>query len=189
MGLRDQMAGRTDQALSELTAGIAMMNSEPSSDFGPLAMRYIPLLQIYDSLGNSRQVQSLMKEVESMPEGELAVGMARAEIRLQHGDKSGTEQLLRELSDRYPDDDAILMKLGNLQADLKQNEQALASYQRISHWLGHPNLYVARAQSLHALGRDREALEQCDLALASAPQKDRETQFYCIQIRSEVGNK
>ena len=189
MGLRDQKAGRTDQALSELTAGIAMMNSEPSKDFGPLAMRYIPLLEIYDSLGNSRQVQSLMKEVESMSEGELAVGMARAEIRLQHGDKSGAEQLFRELSDRYPGDDALLMKLGNLQADLKQNGQALASYQRISHWLGHPNLYVAKAQSLHALGRDREALEQCDLALASAPQKDRETQFYCIQIRNEVGNK
>ena len=188
-GVRDQQAGRTDQALSELTGGIAMMNSMPSRNFGPLAMRYIPLLELYDSRGNSRQVQSLMKDVESMPEGELAAGMARAEIRLQHGDKSGAEQLLRELSDRYPDDDALLMKLGNLQADMKQNEQALATYQRISHWLGHPNLYVARAQSLHALGRDREALAQCDLALASVPRSDRETQFFCLQIRNEVGNK
>jgi tetratricopeptide (TPR) repeat protein len=188
-GVRDQEVGRTDQALSELTEGIAIMNSVPSRDFGPVAMRYIPLLQLYDSLGNSRQVESILKEVDSMPEGELAVGWALAEIRLQHSDKRGAEQILRKLADRYPDNDALLMKLGNLQADLKQNEQALDSYRRISHWLGHPNLYAARAKSLHALGRDHEALEQCELALASAPPNDRETQFVCLEIRNEAGNK
>ena len=188
-GLHDQKAGRDDQAIKELTEGIAMMKSAPSRDFSPLAMRYIPLLELYDSLGNSRQVESLLKEVDAMPEGELAVGMARAEIRLQHSDKNGAEQILRQLSDRYPDDDALTMKLGNLQADLKQNEQALATYQRIPHWLGQPNLYAAKARSLHALGRDREALEQCDLALASVPPNDRETQFVCAEIRNEAGNK
>lgn len=188
-GERDQARGDTHQALLELTKAIGLMNSIPSQDFGPIAMRYVPLIDLCDSLGNSDQVRSLMTEVDSMPDGDLAVGMARAEIRLQHGDKTGAEQLLRELSDRYPDDNAVTMKLGNLQADLKQNEQALATYQRISHWLGHPNLYVTRARSLHALGRDREALAQCDLALASAPLSDHETQFYCIQIRNEVGNK
>jgi tetratricopeptide (TPR) repeat protein len=188
-GLYDQKAGRTDQALSELTEGIAMMKSVPSRDFGLLAMHYIPLLELYDSRGNSAQVQLLLKEVESMPEGELAAGMARAEIRLQHSDKTGAEQILRELSDRYPDDDVLTMKLGNLQADLKQNEDALASYRRIPHWLGQPNLYAATAQSLHALGRDREALEQCELALASAPLGDHETQFVCAQIRNEAEDK
>ena len=188
-GLHDQKAGRDDQAIKELTGGIAMMKSAPSRDFSPLAMRYIPLLELYDSLGNSRQVESLLKEVDAMPEGELADGMARAEIRLQHSDKNGAEQILRQLSDRYPDDDALTMKLGNLQADLKQNEQALATYQRIPHWLGQPNLFAAKARSLHALGRDREALEQCDLALASVPPNDRETQFVCAEIRNEAGNK
>jgi tetratricopeptide (TPR) repeat protein len=188
-GVRDQEVGRTDQALSELTQGIAMMKSIPSRDFGPLAMRYIPLVELYDSLGNSRQVKSLLKEVDSMPEGELAVGLALADIRLQHSDKSGAEQILRALSDRYPDNDVLLMKLGNLQADLKQNAQALDSYRRISHWFGHPNLYAARARSLHALGRDRETLEQCELAIASAPLKDQETRFVCAQIRNEAGNK
>ena len=188
-GVRDQKTGRTDQALSELTEAIALMNGVPFRDFDPLAMRYIPLLELYDSLGNSRQVDSLLKQVDSMPVGELAVGLALAEIRLQHSDKTGAEQILRELSDRYPDYDALLMKLGNLQADLKQNEQALNSYRRISHWFGQPNLYAAKAQSLHALGRDREAFEQCKLALASAPLKDQKTQFVCAQIRNEAGNK
>ena len=188
-GVRDQQVGRTDQALSELTEGVAMMSREPSRDFGPLAMRYIPLLELYDSLGNSRQVKSLLKEVDSMPEGELAVGLALAEIRLQHSDKSGAEQIVRALSDRYPDNDALLMKLGNLQADLKQDGQALDSYRRISHWFGRPNLYAAMAHSLHALGRDREALEKCELAIASAPLKDQETRFVCAQIRNEAGNE
>jgi tetratricopeptide (TPR) repeat protein len=188
-GVRDRKTSRTDQALSELAEAIAQMNSVPFRDFDPLAMRYIPLLELYDSLGNSRQVDSLLKQVDSMPVGELAAGLALAEIRLQHSDKTGAEQILRELSDRYPDYDALLMKLGNLQADLKQNEQALNSYRRISHWFGRPNLYAAMAKSLHALGRDREALEQCELAIASAPLKDQETQFVCVQIRSEAGNK
>jgi len=189
MGDRDQKGGRTEQALSELTESIAMMTSVPSRDFGPLAMRYIPLLELYDSRGDSRRFESLLKEVDSMPEGELAVELALAEIRLQHSDKDGAEQILRMLSDRYPDNDALLMKLGNLQADLKQNELALDTYRRVSHWLGHPNVYAAMARSLHALGRDREALQQCELAIASVPLRDQETQFVCAQIRNEAGNK
>jgi hypothetical protein len=76
-----------------------------------------------------------------------------------------------------------------LQADLNQNEQALSSFQRISHWTGHPHLYVAIAKSLHALGRDREALDQCRLATALAGPHDLETRFACTEIRNSVENK
>ncbi len=188
-GVRDQEAGRTQQATAELSQAIASINRVPARGFGAPALYYIPLLQLYDSVGDRRHFQSLTKEVESMPEGELAVGLEQVEIRLQRSDKIGAEQALRELMNRYPDNDQLLMKLGNLQADLNQNQQALESYSRISHWFGHPNLYAVRAKSLHTLGRDREALKQCRLALASALPSDHETQFICTKIRAELGSR
>jgi tetratricopeptide (TPR) repeat protein len=188
-GLRDQASGLTAQAITEITEAIGMMSSYPSPAFGPLALRYVPLAQLYDAQGNSGQVQSLLKKMDSMPEGELAVRLARAAILLQHNDKPGAEQILLELAARYPMNPEVLIKLGNLQADLNQNEQALSSFQRISHWTGHPHLYVAIAKSLHALGRDREALDQCRLATALAGPHDLETRFACTEIRNSVENK
>ncbi len=188
-GLRDQASGLTTQAIAEIIEAIAMMSSYPSPAFGPLALRYVLLAQLYDSQDNSEKVQSVLKKMDSMPEGELAEGLARAEILLQHNDKRGAEQVLLELADRYPMNPDVLIKLGNLQADLNQNEQALKSYQRISHWTGHPHLYVAIAKSLHALGREREALDQCRLALALAPPHDLETRFACTEIRNSVVSK
>ena len=65
-------------------------------------MRYIKLAELYDSRGNQEQVEAVLKEMDSMPEGELAVGLARAKIRLNHSDKKGAERILSELSERYP---------------------------------------------------------------------------------------
>jgi hypothetical protein len=45
------------------------------------------------------------------------------------------------------------------------------------------------AKSLHAMGRDREALEQCRLALALTSPHDMETRFVCMQIQYSVDNK
>jgi predicted Zn-dependent protease len=124
-----------------------------------------------------------------MPEGELAAGLARATIRLNHSDKEGAERILRELSERYPDSAQVLITLGTVQADLKQNEPALISYQRaIPNLVGQAQLHSSIAKSLHAIGHDRDALDQCRLALALAPH-DPEVEFSCAEIRNEVENK
>ena len=124
-----------------------------------------------------------------MSEGELAAGLARARIRLNHSDKQGAERILRELADRYPGNPEVLMTLGNLQADLKQNEQAMISYQRASERvIEHADLHLSMAKSLHAMGRDHEALDQCRLALALAPH-DPAVMFPCIELRYAVENK
>ena len=60
-----------------------MMERFPSR-VRPLALRYVPLVELYDSKGDSARVKSLLEEINSMPEGELAVGLARAEIMLNH---------------------------------------------------------------------------------------------------------
>jgi Flp pilus assembly protein TadD len=108
---------------------------------------------------------------------------------LQHSDKEGAARILSELSHRFQQTPEVLIRLGDVQADLNQNEQALASYQRANESaIGDPQLHVAMAKSLHAMGRDREALDQCRLAQAMAPH-DWQAQFACLQIKNETENK
>jgi predicted Zn-dependent protease len=168
---------------------LEIMERYPVPEVGPFALRYAKLAGLYDSIGNQKQVQAVLEEVDSMPEGELAAGLARATIRLNHFDNEGAERILRELSERYPDNAQVLITLGTVQADLKQNEQALISYQRaIPNLVGQAQLHSSMAKSLHAMGRDRDALDQCRLALALAPH-NAAAAFSCAEIKNAVENK
>jgi len=188
-GLNGAKAGRTDQAIREVTEGLEMMKRLPVPDYGPLAMRYIELAELYDSIGNQEQVEAVLKEVDSMPQGELAAGLARARIRLNHSDKQGAERILRELSDSYPTNGEVWLQLANLEFNLKQYDQALISYQQAGQgWFGGPQLHLSMAQSLQALGRDREALDQCRLADALGS-RNRAVKFACAKLRSDIGSK
>ncbi len=188
-GLRDATVERTDQAIGEITQGLEIMKRLPVPDYGPLAMRYIPLAELYDSQGNQEQVEAVLREVDSMPEGELAAGLARARIRLNHSDQQGAEQVLRELSDRYPTNHEVWMQLANLEFNLEQYEQALVSYHRAEEgWYGDTRLHLSIAKTLHAMGRDREALDQCRLTDALGP-RDLAAKFACAKIRNEIGSK
>ena len=189
-GLRDASRGHVYQAIRETTEGLEIMERYPVADVGPLALRYAKLAGLYDSIGNQKQVQAVLNEVDSMPEGELATGLARATIRLNHSDKEGAEQILSKLAERYPDNAQVLIALGDVQADLNQNEQALISYQRaIPNRIGQAQLHSSIAKSLRTMGRDHEALDQCRLALALASPRDFETQFICTRIQNSVDSK
>ncbi len=189
-GLRDAGSGRLEQAIDETTRGLEIMERYPVPDVGPFALRYARLAGLYDSIGNQKQVEAVLKEVGSMPEGELAAGLARATIRLNHSDKEGAERILLELSERYPDNAQVLITLGGVQADLKQNEQALISYQRaIPNQIGQAQLHSSIAKLLHAMGRDHDALDQCRLAMALASPHDFRTRFVCTQIQQSVDSK
>ena len=188
-GVRDAKAGRTDDAIGEITKGLELMKRLPVPDYGHLARRYIKLAELYDSQGNQEQVDAVLKEVDSMPEGELAVGLARARIRLNHSDQQGAERILRELCDRYPTNHEAWMQLANVEFDLKQYEPALICYQRAEEgWYGDKRLHLSIAQSLQAMGRDREALDQCRLADALGPH-DLAIKFACAKLRSDIGSK
>ena len=188
-GLSDQRRGLVDQAISEMAKGLELMKRDPVPDYIPLAMRYIPLVELYDSKNNQQQVEAVLKEMDSMSEGELAVGLARAKIRLNHSDAAGAERILSELADRYPDYPPVLIELGDLQAELKQNEQALVSYgNAIPNSIGQAYLHASIAKSLHAMGRDREALDQCRLAKALGP-RDSAVKFSCAELQYAIDNK
>jgi protein O-mannosyl-transferase len=188
-GVGDANAGRTGQAIGEITQGLQIMKRLPVPDYGPLALLYIKLAELYDSTGNQQQVEAVLKEVDSQPEGELAVGLARARIRLNHHDTQGAEQILRELSDHYPEDYEVWMQLADLEFNLKQNDQALASYQQAGGiWFGNIRTHLSTAKVLYAMGRGREALDQCRLATALSP-SNWAIKDTCDWIRNDIENK
>ena len=183
-GLYEAAKGHTDKAIREMNEALSRMKGNPSADDGPIALRYVKLAELYDSLGEQAKVESLLKHVDSMSVGELAVGLARAKISLNHGDKAGAERILLDLSERYPTDHEVLMMLGDLEFDSQHYEEALECYQRAGGgWFGGAPEHLGMAKSLHAMGRNREAADQCRMASALDPHNKR-LQFSCAQIGS-----
>jgi tetratricopeptide (TPR) repeat protein len=181
----DANAGRTNQAIQEITEGLETMRKAPVPDYGPMAMRYVKLAELYDSIGDQGKVESVLKEVDSMSEGELAVGVACATIRLNHSDKEGAERILSELSRSYPTSWDVLLPLGDLEFGFNQYKEALDSYQRAdAGWFGGADMHLSIAQSLHALGRNQEAADQCRLAQALSP-PDWAKESSCAEIRND----
>jgi uncharacterized protein HemY len=161
------------------------MQRDPVSDDVPIALRYVKLAELYDSQGNHAQVESLLNQLDSMSEGELAIGLARARICLNHADTECAQRNLRDLSNRYPTNAEVLIMLGDLEFRLKNYEQALDCYRRAGGgWFGDSREHVSMAKSLHALGRKQEAVDQCRLAEALDP-RNRALEFSCLQIRNE----
>ena len=156
-------------------------------EYGPVALLYIDLAVLYDSMGNQEQVEAVLKEMDSMTEGELAVGLARARIRMKHSDKEGEERILRDLSQRYPSS-LVLNPLGNLEFDKKHYEQALDDYQLAGGgWYLDATMHVAIAKALQGMGRNKEAIDQCRLAEAMAP-RDLRVRFECTVVRNAVAS-
>ncbi len=188
-GLDDAKAKRTDQAIGEISEGLEIMKRSPVPDYDPLPMHYIKLAELYDLQGNQAQVEAVLKEMDSMSDGELAAGLARAKIRLNHSDQQGAERILRELSDRYPDDHEVWLQLADLEFNLKQYNQALVSYQRADgDWFGTPRLHLSMAKVLYAMGRGHEALDQCRLAVALWPQNGW-IKTTCDWIRNDIESR
>jgi len=183
----DEKAGNNDQAVRDMSKGLDMMNRDPMPEYGPVAMLYIDLAVLYDSMGNQDQVEAVLKEMDSMTEGELAVGLARARIRLKHSDKEGAERILLDLSERYPSS-LVLNPLGNLEFDKKHYAQALADYQLAGGgWYLDAPAHVSMAKALQGMGRNKEAIDQCRLAEAMAP-RDWAIKFECTKIRDAVAS-
>jgi protein O-mannosyl-transferase len=185
--LADEKAGRKEQAAAEMTKGLELMREVPVPEYGPVAMLYIDLAMLYDSMGNQVQVEAVLNEMDSMPQGELAVGLARARIRLKHSDHKGAERILTDLSQRYPSS-LVLNPLGNLEFDKKNYAQALADYQLAGGgWYLDAPAHVSIAKALQGMGRNKEAIDQCRLAEAMAP-RDWAIKFECTKIRDAVAS-
>jgi len=155
--------GRTQEAAAEIGRAVKLMSH-------PTAAAYTSLAELYDLDGDERSSEAALKTAESMPDATEEVGIARARIRMRHGDTAGAEKALRDLTDRHPNDQRVWTMLGLLLTDQKRDDEALAAYQRsIGLAPQDPRPYFYAARLLHAKGRDREALDDCHKALAIDP--------------------
>ena len=168
--------GRVPEGAAEVAQGIAMRKGRVP------AYAYMVLAQLYDLSGNPAQTEAVLKQAESLYEGDKAAGLARAKIRLNHDDAPAAEAILRPLSSRYPDDSRVWVMLGEALAVQRRDAEALAAYrQAIAVASADPAAHLGAAQLLHAAGRDREASVECRRALAAAP-TDRNAQALMAQI-------
>ncbi len=163
LGLLHVRMGRIGQSAGELAAGIGHLPH-------PTAQNHLLLAQVYDLNRDYAQRDAELNYAESLPGGAEAVGLTRAQMKVAHGDAAGAEAMLRELARQYPGNYLVWTELGRALAAEGRNEEALATYKEaVKITPGASMPHFLSAQLLHAMNRDREALEQCRLVLAAAP--------------------
>ena len=167
LGLLHVRMGRLGESAGELAAGIKHLPR-------PVAQNYLMLAQVYDLNGDYARRDAELNYAESLPGGAEAVGLARAQMKVAHGDAAGAEAMLRGLARQYPRDYLVWTLLGRALAAEGRNEEALASYkQALNLTPGAAMPHFFSAQLLHAMNRDREALDECRQVLAAAPNDPR----------------
>ena len=166
LGLVHARLGRIREAVSELSRALKLMGDAP-------AVAYVTLAELYDAQGDVAHRDEVLQHARSLPDGDQAAGLAYARIKAREGDLKGAEDILRDLARRHPDDSRSWTALGLLLADDNRGEESLGALdraQQLSPADPQPHFFAARV--LHAMGRDRDALEQCRRALALAPGYD-----------------
>ena len=163
VGQVDAQLGRVDLGAREVAAGLSGMTNR--SAYG-----YMVLAQLYYLNGEQARGEAILKYMETLFEGAHAAGLARARIKIERGNASGAETLLRSLAARYPDDERLWTMLGQTLGEQGHAAEALSAFNEATKLApGDPAPWLAAAQLLHASNRDHEALEQCRRALATAP--------------------
>jgi len=167
-GLLDVRMGHLAEAAAEVEKGLSLM-----SDASPKA--WATLAEIYDLQADDARREAVLEKIESMPDGAKVAAMERASAMLRHGDVAGAERVLRAQIERHPMVPALWSMLGGVQATANQNQEAMLSFRHVLEYSPGSTrslraaLYLHIARALHAMGRDREAFDQCRLALALDP--------------------
>jgi predicted Zn-dependent protease len=160
----DMRLGRIDEAVREADESIRLAPV-------PSPSQYILLAKLYDMQGSAAQSEAVLKRAESIAGAIPAVGVARAQTRMAHGDAPGAEQILLSITRDYPGDVLAWVQLGLVLAGEKQYARALAALQlagRLSP--DDSSIRVLSAEILLAMGRDSDAAALCRQVLASAPE-------------------
>jgi protein O-mannosyl-transferase len=155
--------GKLDQAAREAQAAIA-------ADPRPLPREYILLAKVYDAENQPAPAQAALSLAASRPQGEAPAAVAGAQMAMRHGDPQSAETILRDATRRFPDDVLPWMQLGVMLAGQARYAESLSAFGRALELAPNDSsLHLLMAGALHALGRNPEALNQCRLALAAAP--------------------
>ncbi len=144
---------------------------------------YIAVARLYDQAGDDARSDAALRQAQLLPGGSPGTELARAGIRLAHGDAASAEAIARGLTIRYPDDPRVWYALGLALAPQGRNQEALVADQHALELAPNdPELNYVAAVALHKLGRDREALARCQTVLAEAP-GDARTRALIAELR------
>ncbi|HVN64919.1 MAG TPA: tetratricopeptide repeat protein, partial [Candidatus Binataceae bacterium] len=136
----------------------------------PPAYGYAYLALVADAAGDAKESDAALAQASKLPDGDETAALTRAQLQFIHGDHSGAETAMRELIRRHPSNSDALAALGAALSSDSRYPEALGAYSRASAIARHDaNLHYQAAMLLHALGRDREAREQCASALKIVP--------------------
>ncbi len=163
LGLLHARLGRVIEGASEVADGLKLVPHAP-------AMAYVSLAQLYESAGDRAQSEATLKYAESLPGGAEAVGLGRANTRIEQDDNAGAEEILRGLAARFPGDPSVWATLGATLFAQNRDDDALEAFGRaLSLAPDDPQTHLYAARTLHRMGHNGEAFEQCRLALSVDP--------------------
>jgi protein O-mannosyl-transferase len=162
--------GKLHVAAGQLRQGIAEMANALAHEADPVPDDYMVLAELYDTLGEHTQSEAAITRAESLPGGAEVAALAHAQIATQHGQAQQAEAIARGLTHRYPGDYRVWLQLGLALSAQNRASDALSSFDQALRLAPYDSiLHVVAGAMLHKLGRDREALDQCRVALALHP--------------------
>jgi protein O-mannosyl-transferase len=163
-------SGKALVAEGYLKQGISEIADALNREKAPSPDDYMLLAELYDTAGDRAQSEAALKRTESLPGGEKAAGLARAQIAMQHGDSQKAEAIARGLADRYAEDYRVWLQLGLALSAQNHLDDALSAFRSAVELAPrNPILHFLAAQTLYQMHRDQEALEQCSVALKLRP--------------------
>jgi tetratricopeptide (TPR) repeat protein len=151
------------EAVTEMRASLLLRPNRSAFDYATFA-------DYADAAGEPAESERALKAAENLLDGKKEAQVVRAQIRFRHGDVAGALQILNEMIVRYPDMPRVWLLLGTVRMARKDYEGAFVAFERVSALKSDfPVPHYFAAVALHHMGRNAEALTQCRLALAAAP--------------------
>ena len=163
LGLADGHLGDAHAAEREISDGIKLLGHAPAEAYADLAV-------VADAAGDTQGAEGALMQANAIPGGANIATRVRAQILFMHGDSKGAENGLHELLGRAPNDAQALSALATILSAEHRYDEALDAFRRVEELA--PNqagIHYRIAMALHNLGRDREAHDECALAIAAAP--------------------
>ncbi|HVN64523.1 MAG TPA: tetratricopeptide repeat protein [Candidatus Binataceae bacterium] len=159
-----------DERLGDPRAAARVMAKAVSRLDNPPPVAYTDLAIARDAAGDASGADAALKQAEALPGGKEVAELARAQLLLLHHDTKGAEATVRDLLKRDPNYVAALNVLGGVLAAENLDAEAIAAYRHaVSIVPTDADLHYRIAVLLHKDGRQREAREECALALEGSP--------------------
>ncbi|HVN63442.1 MAG TPA: tetratricopeptide repeat protein [Candidatus Binataceae bacterium] len=163
LGLVDMRLGDPRTAEGEIARAIDRFTYRQPAEYAQLAFAA-------DAAGDRSRTDAALADAAMLPNGAAIAALARAQLRFRHGDSAGAGAAMEGILIHPPRDAETLIAVGAELSSERRYREALFPYQAAASITPHdPALHVRIADSLRRIGRNREALRECSLALADAP--------------------